>query len=92
VCTPGGLRSGPRSTEAARQREGPVESHAWAEVHVPGTGWVEVDPTHLGAVDDPYVRLAVGRDCGDAVPLEGTYVGGRDGGDGVEVALDELPA
>ena len=57
-------------------RDGPVESHAWAEVNVPGIGWVEEDPTHVGEVSDRYVRIACGRDYSDVVPIKGTYLGG----------------
>ena len=73
-------------------REGPVESHAWVEVHVPGAGWVEEDPTHPGGVGDRHVRIAVGRDYGDVVPIKGAYVGGATESMTVEVELIDLTA
>lgn len=68
-------------------REGPAESHAWAAIQVPGSGWLEVDPTHPGVVDDRYVRIAVGRDYEDVVPIRGTYLGGATTSMSVEVEL-----
>ena len=46
-------------------------SHAWASVFVPGTGWVDFDPTNHKFVDDNYVVTAVGRDYSDVPPLKG---------------------
>ena len=60
----------------AIDRDGPAESHAWAEVRLPGGDWFELDPTHPGEVDDRYVRIAVGRDYGDVMPVRGVYRGG----------------
>ncbi len=71
-------------------REGPVESHAWAEVQVPGLGWVEQDPTHPGTVGDRHVRIACGRDYADVVPIKGTYVGGVTESMTVAVEIEEL--
>lgn len=71
------------------EREGPVESHAWAEVNVPGVGWVEEDPTHVGEVSDRYVRIGCGRDYADVVPVKGTYVGGATLSMRVDVELVE---
>ncbi len=71
-------------------RDGPVESHAWAEVNVPGIGWVEEDPTHVGEVSDRYVRIACGRDYSDVVPIKGTYLGGRTESMEVSVELREV--
>ena len=73
-------------------REGPVESHAWVEVLVPGAGWVEEDPTHPGEVGDRHVRIAVGRDYGDVVPVRGSYLGGATESMTVEVDLVDLTA
>ena len=71
-------------------RDGPVESHAWAEVNIPGVGWVEEDPTHVGEVSDRYVRIACGRDYLDVVPIKGTYVGGMTESMEVSVELREV--
>ncbi len=76
--------------EAAR--EGPVESHAWAEINIPGVGWVEEDPTHVGEVSDRYVRIACGRDYADVVPIKGTYLGGLTESMRVTVDLRDLDA
>ena len=73
-------------------RGGPVESHAWTAVQVPGVGWVEQDPTHPGEVGERYVRIAVGRDYADVVPIRGTYLGGATVSMNVEVELRDLGA
>lgn len=46
-------------------------SHAWAAVLVPGTGWIELDPTNRQFVDERYVVVAWGRDYTDVPPLKG---------------------
>ncbi|MCU6797167.1 transglutaminase family protein [Paenibacillus sp. WQ 127069] len=50
-------------------------SHAWVEVHVPGTGWLGFDPTNNAEVDWRYVKLGHGRDYKDIVPVKGVYRG-----------------
>jgi len=47
-------------------------SHAWAEVWIPGAGWVGIDPTNGGWVGDSYVIVGWGRDFADVTPLKGT--------------------
>jgi transglutaminase-like putative cysteine protease len=57
-------------------------SHAWVQVHVPGTpglpddGWLDLDPTNDSIPATDHVRLAVGRDYGDVAPLRGVIRGG----------------
>lgn len=46
-------------------------SHAWAEVHVDGLGWVGFDVSNGVAPDERYVRIAIGRDAHDAAPISG---------------------
>ncbi|MGB6119764.1 MAG: transglutaminase family protein [Mesorhizobium sp.] len=48
-----------------------VASHAWAEAHVDGLGWVGFDPSNNRSPDETYVSLATGRDYRDAAPLSG---------------------
>ena len=50
-------------------------SHAWAEVHIEGLGWVAFDPANGISPDERYVRLAVGRDYNDASPVSGFRLG-----------------
>jgi transglutaminase-like putative cysteine protease len=47
-------------------------AHAWAEVHVPGLGWVGFDPANRCCPDDRYIRLGSGFDAQDAAPIRGT--------------------
>jgi transglutaminase-like putative cysteine protease len=47
-------------------------SHAWVSVFVPGTGWIDFDPTNGLLPSDRHVTLAWGRDYADVVPLKGT--------------------
>lgn len=46
-------------------------SHAWAEVHIAGLGWVGFDVSNGYCPDERYVRIAVGRDSRDAAPVSG---------------------
>lgn len=48
-----------------------VASHAWAEAHVEGLGWVGFDAANDMSPDEHYVRLAVGRDYREAMPVSG---------------------
>jgi transglutaminase-like putative cysteine protease len=50
-------------------------SHAWAEVMVPGVGWVGYDPTNPVRALEQHLRVAVGRDYQDVAPTRGTYLG-----------------
>jgi len=50
-------------------------SHAWVEVHIPGTGWLGLDPTNNTEVGWRYVKLGHGRDYKDIVPVKGVYRG-----------------
>jgi transglutaminase-like putative cysteine protease len=50
-------------------------SHAWAEVLIPGTGWLAFDPTLGKPVGLRHIRVAYGRDYGDVPPVRGVYKG-----------------
>lgn len=54
---------------------GTEASHAWCEVHLPGWGWLGLDPTNNQVVDERYIRVARGRDYDDVPPTRGTYRG-----------------
>ncbi len=54
---------------------GEAESHAWAEAHVEGLGWVGFDPANGISPDARYVRVATGLDYRDAAPVSGIRMG-----------------
>lgn len=51
------------------------QSHAWCEVWLPEVGWCGIDPTNRTAVNDHFVKVAVGRDFTDVSPNKGVYHG-----------------
>lgn len=46
-------------------------SHAWAEAHVPGLGWVGFDAANRICPTECYIRVAVGLDYSAAAPVRG---------------------
>ena len=53
-------------------------SHAWAEAHIDGLGWVGFDVSNGVSPDEKYIRVAIGRDARDAAPIEGMRFGAAD--------------
>jgi len=53
-------------------------THAWAEVFVPGAGWITFDPTNRRMGGANLVPVAVVRDIMHAVPVTGTFTGRSD--------------
>lgn len=50
-------------------------THAWAEAHVEGLGWVGFDISNRISPDTRYVRVATGRDYSEAAPVTGVSFG-----------------
>tara|TARA_B100000989_G_C19507890_1_gene457376 strand:+ start:59 stop:874 length:816 start_codon:yes stop_codon:yes gene_type:complete len=50
-------------------------SHAWAEIHIHGLGWVGFDVSNGISPDDRYVALATGFDYTDVIPISGLRLG-----------------
>ena len=55
--------------------QGAGATHAWAEIYLPGAGWVEFDPTNGLIAGENLIRVAVTRDPTQAVPIGGSYSG-----------------
>lgn len=50
-------------------------THAWAEAHIDGLGWVGFDISNGISPDQRYVRVATGRDYREAAPVTGISFG-----------------
>lgn len=74
-------------------RDGPARlgggaTHAWCSIYVPGSGWVEFDPTNGIVGNRDLIRVGVARTPQQAVPLSGSYWGDAEDELSMEVAVN----
>lgn len=53
-------------------------THAWAEVFVPGAGWITFDPTNRSMGGANLIPVAVTRGIAHAAPVSGSFTGATD--------------
>ncbi len=66
---------------------GAGSTHAWAEVYVPGAGWITFDPTNRSVGGYNLIPIAVARDIRQAMPVAGSFVGMSDAFIGMNVEV-----
>lgn len=76
-------------------RDGPARlgggsTHAWCQIYVPGSGWVEFDPTNGIVGNRDLIRVGVARTPRQAVPLYGSYWGDPDQELGMDVTVQVM--
>ena len=58
------------------RRVGADVSHAWVSLFVPGSGWIDLDPTNNLLPSSEHITIGWGRDFSDITPLRGVINGG----------------
>jgi transglutaminase-like putative cysteine protease len=76
-----------KMTDRVEQEAG----HAWAEAYLDGLGWVGFDVSNGISPDQRYVRVATGRDYGEAAPVTGISYGGGGHAMHVSLAVEQQP-
>jgi len=66
---------------------GAGSTHAWAEVYVPGAGWISFDPTNRSIGGFNLIPVAVARNIGQTIPVSGSFVGMTDAFQGISVEV-----
>jgi transglutaminase-like putative cysteine protease len=66
---------------------GAGSTHAWAEVFVPGAGWITFDPTNRNVGGFNLIPVAVARDIRQATPVSGSFMGPTDAFIGMSVEV-----
>ncbi len=91
------LRFGARLCSGYLYRPERLESetestHAWAEVFVPGAGWITFDPTNRSVGGRNLIPVAVAREIWQVTPVSGAFTGAGNAYRGlwVEVAVTPL--
>jgi transglutaminase-like putative cysteine protease len=68
--------------------DGSGATHAWAEVYVPGAGWITFDPTNRSVGGVNLIPVAVGFDIRQVTPIAGSFTGMSDAFGGMKVEVD----
>ncbi len=78
------------SSEGITGSVGPGSTHAWAEVYVPGAGWITFDPTNRSVGGFNLIPIAVARDIAQVMPIAGSFVGMTDAFCGMSVEVSVM--
>ena len=65
-------------------------THAWAQIYLPGAGWLDFDPTGGSVGNTGLVTVAVVPDPRHAIPLHGTFFGFPSDHLGMEVQVSVM--
>ena len=76
--------------QAPTSSSGRGSTHAWAQIYLPGAGWIDFDPTSGSVGNVDLVTVAVVPDPRHAIPLHGTYVGFPSDHLGMEVQVSVI--
>ena len=66
-------------------------THAWAEIFLPGAGWITFDPTNRAVGGFNLIPVAVGRVIAQVMPIGGTFLGMTDAYQGMSVEVQVTP-
>lgn len=66
---------------------GAGSTHAWAEIYVPGAGWITFDPTNRSVGGANLIPVAVARDIHQTMPVTGSFSGMSDAFAGMTVEV-----
>ena len=76
------------SRDLGKGHLGGGSTHAWCQIYLPGSGWVEFDPTNGIVGNRDLIRVAVARDARQAIPLHGCYFGNVEDEEGMVVSVN----
>lgn len=77
--------------DAESPTQGAGSTHGWAEVFIPGAGWIAFDPTNGTMGGYNLVPVAVASDIASILPVTGHFSGGGAGTLAVEVDVATAP-
>ena len=74
-------------------QNGAGSTHAWAEIYLPGPGWITFDPTNRGRGVGGFnlIPVAVGRNIAQVMPVTGTFFGMTEAYLGMSVEVQVTP-
>ena len=72
-------------------QNGAGSTHAWAEIYLPGPGWITFDPTNRAVGGFNLIPVAVGRSIGQVMPVTGSFFGMTDAYHDLSVEVQVSP-